>query len=44
MDGKAIAEAIAEFIVMDMQNPEIVEGKGILIKKYSYLINFILIT
>nr|XP_014270597.1 zinc finger BED domain-containing protein 1-like isoform X2 [Halyomorpha halys] len=28
VDGKAIAEAIAEFIVMDMQNPEIVEGKG----------------
>lgn len=28
IDGKAIAEAIAEFIVMDLQNPEIVEGRG----------------
>lgn len=28
MDGKAIADAIAEFVILDMQNPEIVEGRG----------------
>uniref|UniRef100_A0A0A9WWE7 Zinc finger BED domain-containing protein 1 n=3 Tax=Lygus hesperus TaxID=30085 RepID=A0A0A9WWE7_LYGHE len=28
VDGKAIAEAIAEFIILDLQNPDIVEGKG----------------
>ncbi|KAK9508718.1 hypothetical protein O3M35_006210 [Rhynocoris fuscipes] len=28
VDGKAIADAIAEFIILDMQNPEIVEGRG----------------
>lgn len=28
VDGKAIADAIAEFVILDMQNPEIVEGKG----------------
>ncbi|CAA9998683.1 unnamed protein product [Nesidiocoris tenuis] len=28
VDGKAIAEAIAEFVILDLQNPDIVEGKG----------------
>ncbi|XP_014241140.1 zinc finger BED domain-containing protein 1-like isoform X2 [Cimex lectularius] len=28
VDGKAIADAIAEFVILDLQNPDIVEGKG----------------
>lgn len=28
VDGKAVSDAIAEFIVMDLQLPEVVEGRG----------------
>lgn len=28
MDGKTVSDAIAEFIIMDLQLPEIVEGRG----------------
>ncbi|XP_043271591.1 E3 SUMO-protein ligase ZBED1-like isoform X2 [Venturia canescens] len=28
MDGKAVSDAITEFIVMDLQLPEVVEGRG----------------
>lgn len=27
-DGKLIADAVSEFVIMDLQSPEIVEGKG----------------